>query len=349
MKWRYALWPFAKVYGFAVNLRNYFFDKGWLRSEKFEIPIISIGNITTGGTGKTPHVEYLIRLLKKQLKVAVLSRGYGRATKGYYEAQINSKSKKVGDEPLQYKRKFPDVTIAVNENRVTGINRLIQEHSPSVILLDDAFQHRYVFPSCNVLLTGYSNPFFNDHLLPVGHLREPISGSVRADVILVTKCPPEISEEQCSDFMLKFDLKSSQKVFFSYIKYGEVISLNHQREIDTADFKKYGVLLVCGIADPFPLVSYLHSQFQAVNKIIFPDHHSFTSGDIKLISRKFDNIAADFKIIITTEKDIMRLEKEPLRHLPIFYVPIEVDFIDSDKDNFNNYILDHVRTNKRNS
>ena len=349
MKWRFTLWPFAKVYGFAVTFRNFLFNKGWLRSEKFEIPIISIGNIITGGTGKTPHVEYLIRLLSNQYKVAVLSRGYGRQTRGYYEAGIDSKSRNVGDEPLQYKRKFPDVIVAVNENRVSGIDRLMQEHNPDVILLDDAFQHRYVHPSSNIILTGYSNPFFNDHLIPVGHLREPITGSVRADVIVVTKCPSGISKEKRLDFIHQLNLISNQQVFFSYIKYGQLVSLNHKREINPADFKKSCVLLVCGIADPSPFINYLQLHFRAVSKLIFPDHHTFTSSDINLISRKFDTIVADIKIIITTEKDIMRLENVPMLHLPFFYIPIEVDFIDTDKDNFNKYILNHVRTNKANS
>lgn len=349
MNWRIVLWPIAWIYGLGVRLRNFLFKVNILKSEEFDIPVISIGNLTTGGTGKTPQVEYLIRLLKDEFKVAVLSRGYGRTTKGYKEVRVDSKANRTGDEPLQYKRKFPEITVAVCEKRIRGIDRLIFENHPELILLDDAFQHRFVHPSCNILLTEYNKPFFNDQLLPVGNLREPIIGKERADAIVVTKCPQDISGKERLAFIKKIDPQQHQPVFFSFIQYGELVAFNQKKLPDPTIYKDLCILLVCGIADPSQLIKYLQFKFRAVKKMIFPDHHIFTVGDLKVMAQKFDNIAADNKIIITTEKDFMRLEHEPVLHLPLYFLPMEVDFDKNDKYTFNQYILDHVRKNKANS
>ncbi len=349
MSWRIILWPFAQLYGFGIRIRNYLFNTGLLKQEEFDIPVISIGNLTTGGTGKTPHVEYLIRLLKDEFKIAVLSRGYGRSSKGFRSVRVDSKPDIIGDEPLQYKRKFPDVTVTVCEKRVNGIDRLIFEYHPEVVLLDDAFQHRYVKPSVNLLLTEYAKPLFNDHLLPMGNLREPKSEKKRADAIVVTKCAATLSKEQQAAFIEKLSPLPQQPVFFSFIRYGEIVGFKHKKVPDLSLYKDLCILLVCGIADPSLLVTHLQQKFRAVKKMIFPDHHQFTISDLKAISQKFDNIAADSKIIITTEKDFMRLEDEPILHLPFFYLPIEVDFIKNDEYSFDQYILNHVRKNKANS
>ena len=354
MNWKFILWPFALIYGWVTRFRNFLFDIGVLQSKSYSIPVISIGNLSAGGTGKTPHVEYLIRLLKDEFKIAVLSRGYGRSTKGYVEVMVDSSSENVGDEPLQFKKKFPSVTVAVCEKRVHGIDRLIKEHQPTIILLDDAFQHRYVKPSINILLTSFSKPFYNDFLLPMGHLRESINGKARGSLIIVTKCPENLSEEKRSAIIQKISPLPTQQVCFSFIKYGEIVSFNHYNEtgkdiyINHINHINHSVLLVCGIADPTQIEQHLRSKFSKVEKMVFPDHHHYTTADLKAIAGKFNNIAAREKIIITTEKDFMRLGLAQSQQLPFYYLPIEIDFDEKDKHAFNQYIIEHVRKNQTN-
>lgn len=349
MKWRILLWPFALLYGVVIRIRNVLFDIGIIKPRFFDIPIISVGNLSTGGTGKTPHVEYIIKLMAGQMKLAVLSRGYGRKSKGFIEIKTADDPSVAGDEPLQFKKKFSDVTVAVCEKRVEGIQKLIKNQNTEVILLDDAFQHRYVQPSCSILLTAYSSPFYNDYLLPAGNLREPASGKKRASVVVVTKCPEEISLEERKSIVEKLDIDAKQPVFFSFIRYAELISFSGKKINELSSKKATTVLLVCGIADPQLLIRRLKSEFSNVTEMIFTDHYDYKPDDILSIERKFNNIAEGNKIIVTTEKDYIRLSGTDVSHLPFYYLPIEIDFIKNDKQSFNQFIIDHVRKNKTNS
>ncbi len=352
--WRRFFLPFSPFYELIIRVRNILFDKGVLKSEKFDLPIISIGNLSTGGTGKTPHIEYLIRLLRPSKKIATLSRGYGRITKGFMIVPDNPSTKMVGDEPMQYHLKFKDITVAVCEDRAEGIKQLMQRtNRPQVIMLDDAFQHRTVTPGLNILLLEYDNIFKKDYLLPGGNLREPLSSKKRADIIIISKSPSILVSIEKKRILEKLNAAEHQHVFFSYIKYGDFYKVFGQQSpmLMGAGYyleKRFTILLVSGIANPSGLIEYLRRHTDKLETLIFPDHHEFSNKDIGEIREKFDAIVNTSKIIVTTEKDAMRLqnpELDPgLQKLPLFFIPIEI-MIHQDGEKLNQLIENYVRKN----
>lgn len=353
--YRKLLLPFSPLYGLAICIRNFLYEKGKLKSWAFNVPIIGIGNLTTGGTGKTPHVEYIIRLLQNQYRLVTLSRGYGRKTKGYMLAEPPSNTHLIGDEPMQYLTKFRNIGVCVSENRVLAIENLLRlNNPPEVILMDDAYQHRQVRPGLNILLIEYDSFFKTDFLLPAGNLREPVSGYKRADIIIVTKTPALLVPIERKKVLEKLQAQSHQQVFFSFIRYGEFNRLSGQTaslQIGANYYteKRFTILLVTGIANPSGLIEYLNRLTDKIEMLIFPDHHEFSSKDIQKIQQTFNIIANPNKIIVTTEKDAMRLKnpdiERSIRDLPVFFVPIEIHF-HQDELVFNQLILDYVRKNQ---
>lgn len=343
----------------VVFLRNLLYDLGFWGSESFDISIISIGNLTVGGTGKSPHTEYLIRLLKKENKVATLSRGYGRVTKGFLRATDESDAYEIGDEPKQFKQKFPEIEVAVDSNRRNGIKKLLEIiPSLNVILLDDAFQHRAVKPGLSILLTEYSKLFIDDSLLPVGNLREWKKSAERADIIIVTRIPEHFSPMEKRIIRQRLKPKPYQKVYFSFIKYGDFVSLNKQagQKLVGKEFyfeRGFSILLLTGIASSIHLYDYLKNKVAEIRHLKFRDHHRYSPADIQRLKQIFNNIASDNKIILTTEKDAMRLGltayQELISEVPIFYIPIEIGFHDKDEEEFNEQIISYVRKNQVNS
>lgn len=302
---RIFLYPLALLYGAVVWLRNRLYDTGFFSSIEFSVPVISVGNLSVGGTGKTPHVEYLIRLLQYQYKVATMSRGYKRRTQGFLLADEHTNALKIGDEPMQYHLKFPEVLVSVAEERITGIPTLLQkQHDIDVVILDDAYQHRSVKPGLNILITDYSRPFYEDFILPYGGLRESRKAYRRADIIIVSKCPQDLSQTAAETMRTRILPLPHQKVFFSTIEYDQPYDF-FTREPLLLDQKH--VILVCCIARPEPLISYTRKLAEDVHVLSYPDHHYFLSKDINEISEAFDNWQVSDKIIVTTEKDATRL------------------------------------------
>ncbi len=343
-KTRKILYPLSVLYGEITKIRNKMYDKGVLKSTQFNIPVIVVGNLSVGGTGKTPQIEYLIRLLKKDHKIAVLSRGYKRKSKGFLIADASSDAKKIGDEPFQYYQKFEDIIVAVDSDRVNGINLLQElENPPEIILLDDAFQHRKVDAGFNILLTPYNDLYVDDSMLPTGNLRERIEGAERAQIIIVTKCPSEFSEEKQFEIASKLKPTLYQTVFFSKIEYSSVIK-NNKEEISLNDLKEYQVLLITGIANPTPLVNHLKSENINFEQLEYPDHHDFSEKEISKIKSVFNKISSDKKMILTTEKDFVRLENK----LNAKYLEIKTKFINHKKD-FDKKIINYVEQSSRNS
>lgn len=339
---------FALLYGMAVGLRNWFYRKNLLKSFDFDIPVISVGNLSVGGAGKTPHTEYLIRLLKDYVDVAALSRGYGRKTRGFLVVHSRNNANQVGDEPLQFARKFPDIVVAVGENRAFAISELLM-HQPNtqVVLLDDAFQHRAVRPGLNILLTEYDRPFTRDCLLPVGRLREWKSGYKRADIIVVTKCPESIPEEERSRLSREINPLPGQKVFFSKYSYQQPYFLfnpSYRLKLD----EELDVLLICAIARTDYLLEYVEPRVGEVRLLEYEDHHTFTTFDLSNLSSRFKRMDSPRKIILTTEKDAMRLELHRAwlmeNRLPVFVLPVEVSFLFGEKQAFDqavqNFLLE---------
>ncbi|MCK4662321.1 MAG: tetraacyldisaccharide 4'-kinase [Bacteroidales bacterium] len=355
LKW--LLFPFSLLYGFIVSFRNILFDYNFLNSHEFDVPVLSVGNITVGGTGKTPHVEYIVDLLNKEFNVATLSRGYKRKSKGFVLASENSTVKDIGDEPKQIKKKFPDIHVAVDNNRVHGIKKLLSKKIETiidVIILDDAFQHRYVKPGFSILLIDFNQPLSNDHLLPLGRLREHAHEKRRANLILITKSPNELKPIERRIIVKDLKLFPYQTLYFTTYKYGNLIPVfNNDNVIDNEKLKNksYSVLVITGIAKYKPFVQYIKTFSNDIHHIGFPDHHYFTKKDINKILNKFNDISNPNKIIITTEKDSVRFYETSYKNLieesPIFYIPIEIDFLNEDKENFNKLITNYIRSNKR--
>ena len=344
---RLLLLPFVPLYALVIGVRNWLFNCQILRSQKPQIPTVCIGNICVGGSGKTPHVEYLIRLLKDEFQVCTLSRGYGRKSKGFVLAKESASSALLGDESMQYFQKFPDISVCVDANRREAIRKLKTEApNTQVILLDDAFQHRYVKAGLNVLLTDYFRPYYNDYLLPVGNLREPRSAVKRADIIVVTKCPTILSPIVKEDILEKIKPQKNQSVYFSYLKHGKLRRLNGSIcEINKEVFNHFAVL--SGIYNPYPLVEYLRTFSKDVKLFQFSDHHEFTKSELRQVRKHFLDYFCNYKYIVTTEKDLMRLKDSPafaeIADLPICYVPIEVEFHKNDKTLFDTQVLEFVR------
>ncbi len=357
---RRSLLPFSWLYGIVVNFRNWLFNKKILKQRSFDIPIICIGNITVGGTGKTPHIEYLIRLLSPKFKVAVISRGYKRKSKGFVIVDTDSKVGDVGDEPLQIKKKFPNVLVVVDKNRANAIEKIIsieKEERPNVILLDDGFQHRYVIPSLSILLTDSNRPVFEDKLLPAGLLREPIKGMDRASIVIVTKSNPDMQPIDFRIYTNGLNLYPYQKLFFTSFDYDQLRPVFPELEVEEVlmnDIRKKHLFLITGIASPEPLVRKLEYKTYNLYTKFFPDHHNFSKKDIQSIEDMVDSINDENKIIVTTEKDAVRFRA--LSYLPekikktMYYLPVRVVFLNNkERLSFNKKIIDHVRNYKTNS
>lgn len=356
---RRSLLPLSFLYGIGVNLRNKLYDSHILKQKKYDIPIICVGNLTVGGTGKTPHIEYLIKLLSSRYKVGVLSRGYKRKSKGFVEVETNSRIEEVGDEPLQIKQKFPDVLVVVDKNRNRAIEKIMEmpeNKKPDVILMDDGFQHRSVIPSLSILLVDSNRPVFEDKLLPAGNLREPFSAKMRASIVMVTKCDPHMRPLDFRIYANGLDLFPYQSLYFTSFDYGDlkpVFPECQSQEIMLDDLRKKHVILVTGIAAPQPLIDKLERKTYNLYPLLFGDHHQFTKKDIETIKRQLNNIDDDDKIIVTTEKDAIRfkslqLTDDDLKSL-FYYIPVEVKFIKkSEKDSFHKKIYHHVRSYQTN-
>jgi tetraacyldisaccharide 4'-kinase len=355
---KFLLMPVSWLYGLVISMRNFCYDKNLFKSHSFPLPVINVGNLTMGGTGKTPHIEYLIRLLKDNFRIATLSRGYGRKTKGYMLVSNPSSTSMVGDEPMQYHLKFPDITVSVGEDRAASIENLLKlMPKPEVILMDDAFQHRAVKPGLNILLLEHDSLMKKNYLLPSGTLREWKKGMKRADIIIVSKCPEILVPIERKRLAEHIDLLPHQKLFFSFFKYGDIVRLNSKQGnmlMGTNYYfeKRFTILLVTGIANPSGLAEYLKRKTDKLETMVFKDHHEFTADDLRSITETFNNIANANKIIITTEKDAMRLRNpelgEATRALPIFYLPVQVLFHQNDKEQFDNLVLNYARQNQTN-
>ena len=361
IKVRDWLLPLSWIYGCLVRLRNFFFDVGILKSHSFSVPIIAVGNITVGGTGKTPHVEYLIKLLKGRSKIAVLSRGYKRKSKGFIVADKDSTVRDIGDEPFQMKRKYPDTIVAVDKKRVHGIKILTEQNrSLDVILLDDAFQHRYVKPGINILLVDYHRLIIYDKLLPAGRLREPLAGKNRADIVIVTKCPTSLKPMDFRVITKAMDLFPYQHLYFTTLQYECLRHINNNSTRTFASLKPdEHVLLLTGIASPQQIVEDLATLIpegetlsKRLTSMAFPDHHDFKKKDVLRINETFAAMPSP-KCIITTEKDAARLScieglsDEVCQHL--YSLPVNVKFMLEQEESFNENIIGYVRKNSRNS
>ncbi len=338
--------PFSLLYLLGSGLNSLLYRTGLLKSMSFTFPVISVGNLSIGGAGKTPHIEYLIRLLKDYLNVATLSRGYGRKTRGFMEIQTHMTAEETGDEPLQFKRKFPEITAVVAENRAFGIPRIISDHPEAqLILLDDAFQHRAVKPGLNLLLTEYDQPFTRDFPLPSGRLREWRSAYKRADAIIVSKCPADLSLEKAAAMRREIAPEPHQRLFFSYYGYGAPYYIfNPRYRVDLN--QEWDVLLICAIARREYLLSYLKQAAGSVKVLAYEDHHVFTNGEIGQLHTEFQRMESDKKVILTTEKDAVRLEMHRQflldNRMPIFALPAEVKFHFGEGPAFDQYVKDFL-------
>jgi tetraacyldisaccharide 4'-kinase len=336
---RFLLFPFAVLYDLITSLRNVLYNKGIFTSTSFDLPVIAVGNLNVGGTGKSPQIEYLIRLLQESYKVAVLSRGYKRKTEGFVLINSNHSAEDVGDEPLQFFKKFPKISVAVDAKRVNGIQQLQTKVQPDVILLDDAFQHRKVKAGLYVLLTKYGDLYVNDFLLPTGNLRESRRGAKRANVIVVTKCPQNLSEAEKDQIQKKLKVHKNQRVFFSTISYHPKTK-GHQK-VPLESLKDYEIVLVTGIANPTPLLNFLHEQSCNFQHLKYPDHHHFNPQEIQEIQTVFRQFSEEKKILLTTEKDFMRLSD----HISeLSYIEIESTFL-ADSEEFNQQVLTYCNAN----
>ncbi|MDC8006099.1 tetraacyldisaccharide 4'-kinase [Aureisphaera galaxeae] len=330
MNFRKLLYPFSILYDGVTALRNHAYDIGWKESRSYDLPIICVGNLSVGGTGKSPMIEYLLQFLKEKYNVAVLSRGYKRKTSGYVEVRTHSTADEVGDEPLQFKKKFPEVTVAVCADRRQGIEEL--KKKAGVILLDDAFQHRRVKPSFTIVLTPFDDLYLNDHLLPAGNLRESRSGIKRADMVIVTKCPPDVPYASLQEIQYRMELSTEQSLFFSRIGYGNFIK-GKTEELPVEYLMDKPFSLVTGIANPKPLVQHLKKRQYSFEHLKFPDHHDFTPSEINTLKKK--------EIILTTEKDYMRLQPK-LDKFALYYLPITTEILNSQSFALNEQVLDAI-------
>ncbi len=338
------LLPLSKIYGFAVGVRNLMFKWHILKQREFPVPVVVVGNISAGGTGKTPHTEYVIDLLRYKYHIGMLSRGYKRKTKGFVLATSRSTPLDIGDEPYQIYQKFGrDISVAVCEDRCTGIEELLRlDPRINLIVLDDAFQHRYVKPTVSIVLTEFNNPVFFDKLLPLGRLREPAKAIYRADMVVVTKCPPQLKAIEYRIFKNNLKLFPYQKLFFSRFNYTSLRPLFPDIRKDAPHMSWLGpddtVLVLSGIANPKPLVRYLKGFKASIKVKVFPDHHNFNRKDLDAITKRFNELEGKQKIIVTTEKDAVRLINNP--YFPhqlkpyIFYQPVDVTFDPMNVDSF---------------
>ena len=344
---RIILYPVGILYGLATFVRNKLFDWNVLRSVSFPVKVISVGNLSTGGTGKTPHVEYLVQLLLGNFRVATLSRGYKRKSSGFLLADDTSTAESLGDEACQYANRYPDLTVAVDESRVHGVSMLMEKFPElNFVLLDDAYQHRYIKPGLSILLTDFYNLYSQDHLLPAGRLREFRKGSERADIIVVTKSPRVLSPITRQRVMGELKPGNHQSLYFSYIDHGQLTPVPGVDFTPEGPYSGHTALLFAGIANPYPLELYLKKIFSTVKLLTFPDHHMYTLRDVERVIRAFDKLFTKNKILVTTEKDMVRLIQPEIlgliRHLPVCYVPMQVRFHDEDREAFEKQIQSYV-------
>lgn len=336
---RKILFPFAILYGVITSIRNFLFDNKVLQSYSFDIPIIAVGNLSVGGTGKTPQIEYLIRLLSAKYTIATLSRGYKRKSEGFVLADSTSNAEILGDEPFQFYKKFNNIQVAVDADRKNGIEQLLlQTQKPNLILLDDAFQHRKVKAGFYILLTSYGDLYSDDFMLPTGNLRENKSGAKRADVIIVTKCPEGLSVAEQNNIKIKLGLSAKQELYFTCITYDDCI-YSENKKVALQDVQNQPQLLLAGIAKPEPFFSYLKTNTNNQEVLQYPDHHSFTEKEILDLKNKAQN-----QIIITTEKDYVRLKSQHTDGIlaaQLYYLPIRSSFL-SNRENFDTTILNYV-------
>jgi tetraacyldisaccharide 4'-kinase len=341
---RILLLPFALLYWLGIGARNWLYDRKILKSSSFGLPVICVGNLSVGGTGKSPMVEYLVGLLKDRFKVATLSRGYKRKTKGYALANENTTALEIGDEPMQFHIKFPGVPVAVGEERLEAIPRLLDD-APGLeaIILDDAFQHRAIHAGLNILLTECNNLFTRDFYLPTGDLRDLQSSYKRAEVIVVTKCDPGLTRMGRKKIVKEIHPGPEQRVFFTAIQYGEACHIKTKKSYKLND--KTEVLLVTGIANPKPLKAMLEENSKTYYFLQYPDHHIFTIDDLKEIKKRFSQFESPDKIILTTEKDAVRLVKfdKALAELPLYVIPIRHDFLFGEEEKFNELVINFIR------
>jgi tetraacyldisaccharide 4'-kinase len=339
------LFPIAMLYGLGVSIRNFLYKTKVLRSFSFDVPVISVGNLSMGGAGKTPHIEYLIVLLKDYINVGTLSRGYKRKTKGFRIINREDNAELAGDEPLQYKRKYPDIQVAVGENRVYAVPEMLKSKPDlELVLLDDAFQHRAIKPGLNILLTEYSNLYPEDQMLPVGRLREWSSSAERADEIIVTKCPPTMTAEDRHRIEKLLNPLPHQRIYFSFYAYKTTPYYLFNPSMRVELNETLDILLVSGIARTDYLIEYLKTKVRSVRILEYEDHHYFNEAEIGEIENVFNHIDSKNKAILTTEKDAMRLELHHKylleKRLPLFALPVEVAFHGNDKTNFDKKIKD---------
>jgi tetraacyldisaccharide 4'-kinase len=346
-KLRLILYPIAIVYVAVVWVRNLFFEMGWFPSKEFDLPVISVGNITVGGTGKTPHTEYLVRLLQNNYALAMISRGYLRQTKGVQVASIDSSSLQVGDEPLQLKKKFPELHVVVAEKRVAGIETALTLYpSPKVVLLDDAFQHRHVKPGMSIVLIDYNRPVWNDHLLPAGNLREALSGLSRAHIVILTKCPENLSNKAAEKIKGRLNLNQSQSLYFTCFSYGIPYPLYSQQPVSDHKVVYGEVVAFTAIANAVPFHNYLKGKAANLSIIDLPDHHRFNTSDIENLLKLFRQLPQADKWIAVTEKDAVKLRE--IKQLPpeivsnVHVIPIEPLFLFSQKNQFDKQIIEYV-------
>ena len=356
---KYFLFPFSVLYASILSLRNLMFDWGYLKSTSFDLPIISVGNISVGGTGKTPHTEYLIKILQDKYKLASLSRGYKRQSKGFVLANEHSNSLDLGDEPMQMKRKFPSLSVAVDADRVNGVQNLLSSANGdqlNCILLDDAYQHRYIKPGLSILLIDYNRPISGDFVMPMGRLRERAAGKKRADIIIVSKCPTELSDSEAQKLRNDITLLSHQKLYFTSLDYAPLESVfpsdENQISLKDCDKESFGILLVTGIANPTPLRNYLQEFSSEFDEIRFPDHYAFNEKDLNLIETHFNDLKTKNKVIITTEKDAIRFLDMPIRseilQKNMAYIPLQIKFMHQTESQFSQQIHGFVEGFKKN-
>ena len=340
---RTLLFPFSLLYRLGLALRSGLYRAGLYKRTEFDLPLISVGNLSTGGTGKTPHIEYLIRLLKDHYPIATLSRGYGRKTSGFRLAGPGDTADTIGDEPMQYHHKFRDIAVAVGEQRALAIPELLMERPETqVVLLDDAFQHLAILPGMNILLTEYNQPYTRDHLLPMGNLREPRSAAERADILIVTKCPPALGAQEQDAIRAELAPLPHQSLYFTTLDYEAPVLVAGE----STDILSPNLLLLTGIARPEPLLEHLRATAQGdVQHLRYPDHHRYTKRDAEAILTRYHNFDARQKAIITTEKDWMRLmsfhQEFADRNVPVWVLPVRVKFLDG-QAGFDRQILQFI-------
>ena len=341
---RYLLFPLSFIYGSITSMRNLLFDYGIFKAKIHPIPIICIGNLSVGGTGKTPHTQYLLDLLKNNYKVAVLSRGYGRKTSNLQLVEITSNALEVGDEPLQLKQNNPECLVLVEKNRNKGVQHILN-HFPKtdVILLDDGYQHRWIKAGFNILITPFSSPYYNDYLMPFGKLRESKKGVTRANAVIFSKTPENTNPTLKKGMLERLHLFSNQKAYFSAIEYHKFKCISNNTELE--ENNSNSITLVSGIANANPLIKYLKEKGYSINHLKYADHHNYTRNDIDTDLAKYNAEKSTIKLILTTEKDATKL-KQFLPHFKdvnFYYIPIEVKIEQSEK--FKKQILDYVAKN----